>query len=424
MLVASDSEWEPEEFFELVQKIRRRIQDTFHQDTLVEAIAVELERDHGFIYVSDDSLMAAVNVSTVEEDNFLTELEVEHADRDDDADEEDDDEDDIDEDGTIKDGFRTLYADLDPDPDASRTRLGLPRCTRLLAEEDLQHVPVAHLVGLAFGAQAPVLACLGHRAERDEVLVRHGLGSDEALGEVRVDRPGRLDRRRSVRDRPGAALVRAGGQERDEAEQSVGQRDDPVQTGPVDPELLHEHGRFVRLQFAELHLDPRRQRVHDGVLVTVRRGEAWRPAPGAAARSDSPTLSSTMTGFWVRNRKPRIAFSSSASSSRSRIGRPASSPVLRRRRTTSSRSLASRSAWVPWRPLPASRSSRRSVMDEVRQHELEVEPLQVPVRVHAAVRVRERRVLERADDVEERIGVAQPREMVGRQLLGPDVALG
>jgi len=120
VLVASDSEWEPEEFFELVQKIRRRIQDTFHQDTLVEAIAIELERDHGFIFVSDDSLMAAVNVSIVEEDNFLTELEVEHADRDDDADEEDDDEDDddIDESGNIKDGFRTLYADLDVDPDA------------------------------------------------------------------------------------------------------------------------------------------------------------------------------------------------------------------------------------------------------------------------------------------------------------------
>ena len=34
------------------------------------------------------------------------------------------------------------------------------------------------------------------------------------------------------------------------------------------------------------------------------------------------------------------------------------------------------------------------------------------------------RILERADDVEQRIGVAQPREVVGRQLLGPDAALG
>ena len=63
VLVVSESEWEPEEFFELVQSIRRRIQDTYRHDTLSEAIAVELEREHGFIYVSDDSLVAAVNIS-------------------------------------------------------------------------------------------------------------------------------------------------------------------------------------------------------------------------------------------------------------------------------------------------------------------------------------------------------------------------
>ena len=66
VLVVSESEWEPEEFFELVQTIRRRIQDTYHHDTLSEAIAVELEREHGFIYVSDDRLVAAVNISTDE----------------------------------------------------------------------------------------------------------------------------------------------------------------------------------------------------------------------------------------------------------------------------------------------------------------------------------------------------------------------
>lgn len=111
VLVASDSEWEPQEFFDLVQKVRRRIQDQFHQDTLAEAIAVELERDHGFVFISDDRLMAAVNISTVEEDNFLTELEADLADRD----EDDDDDEDIEDDGTVKDGFRTIYADLDPD---------------------------------------------------------------------------------------------------------------------------------------------------------------------------------------------------------------------------------------------------------------------------------------------------------------------
>ena len=76
VLVVSESEWEPDEFFELVQTIRRRIQDGYIHDTLSEAIAVELERDHGFIHISDDRLVASVNVSTDDEQNFLAELEV------------------------------------------------------------------------------------------------------------------------------------------------------------------------------------------------------------------------------------------------------------------------------------------------------------------------------------------------------------
>ncbi len=111
VLVVSESEWEPEEFFELVQRIRRRIQDTYVQDTLVEAIAIELERDHGFIYVSDDQLTAAVNVSTEEGGNFLAKLEVELADADDD---DDDDEEDEDEDGA---DYRAILADFDPSGD-------------------------------------------------------------------------------------------------------------------------------------------------------------------------------------------------------------------------------------------------------------------------------------------------------------------
>ena len=109
VLVVSESEWEPDEFFELVQSIRRRIQDTYAHDTLVEAIAVELERDHGFIFVSDDRLAAAVNVSVEEADNFLVELEVERAD----AEEDEDDDDDEDEDGR---DYRSIVIELDRDP--------------------------------------------------------------------------------------------------------------------------------------------------------------------------------------------------------------------------------------------------------------------------------------------------------------------
>jgi hypothetical protein len=109
VLVVSESEWEPQEFFELVQRIRHDVQDTFEHDTLIEAIGAVLERDYGFVFVSDDKLMAAVNVSRDENENFLAELTWDDEDEDDDDDDEDDR-------GVEHSGdFRTIYAELDPD---------------------------------------------------------------------------------------------------------------------------------------------------------------------------------------------------------------------------------------------------------------------------------------------------------------------
>jgi len=105
VLLAHEEEYEPDEFFELVQSIRRRIQDSFSHDTLVESIAVELEREHGFVFVSDDRLTAAVNVSRDDEENFL--VPTDHDD--DDADEPDEP------DGSEDVDFITIKATLDPD---------------------------------------------------------------------------------------------------------------------------------------------------------------------------------------------------------------------------------------------------------------------------------------------------------------------
>lgn len=105
VLVVSESEWEPQEFFDLVQRVRHDVQHGYEQDTLIEAIAMVLERDYGFIFVNDDRLVAAVNVSAQDDDNFLADL---------DADEGDDDDDD-DEARVLKGDFRTIVADFDPD---------------------------------------------------------------------------------------------------------------------------------------------------------------------------------------------------------------------------------------------------------------------------------------------------------------------
>lgn len=75
LLLAREEEMDAEEFFDVVQSIRRRIQDSHVSNTLVEAIAEELERDHEFIAISDDRLTAAVNVSKDDDENFLADLD-------------------------------------------------------------------------------------------------------------------------------------------------------------------------------------------------------------------------------------------------------------------------------------------------------------------------------------------------------------
>ena len=75
LLLAREEEMEAEEFFDVVQSIRRRVVDNFETQTLVEAIADELEREYGFIAVTDERLTAAVNVSREEEENFLADLD-------------------------------------------------------------------------------------------------------------------------------------------------------------------------------------------------------------------------------------------------------------------------------------------------------------------------------------------------------------
>jgi hypothetical protein len=74
ILLVRDEEIDPDEFFELVQTARRRVQATFEDDTLIEAVAAELEREHGFIVITDDRLTASVHVSTDEDENYLTEV--------------------------------------------------------------------------------------------------------------------------------------------------------------------------------------------------------------------------------------------------------------------------------------------------------------------------------------------------------------
>lgn len=71
VLVAHERRFEPREFFALVKKARALLVESFEEDSLSEAIANELARTAGFIHVTDDLLVASVNVDEREEGTFL-----------------------------------------------------------------------------------------------------------------------------------------------------------------------------------------------------------------------------------------------------------------------------------------------------------------------------------------------------------------
>ena len=71
VLLGHEQRFDPLEFFQLVKKVRTLLMDSYEEDTLSEAIANELQRSHGFIHVTDDLLVASVNVDETDEGTFL-----------------------------------------------------------------------------------------------------------------------------------------------------------------------------------------------------------------------------------------------------------------------------------------------------------------------------------------------------------------
>jgi len=71
--LVSEAEHTPAQFEGMVKAARAAIIETFEEDTLVEAIARELERSHGFTYIDDEKLSAAMSVGMEEEDTYIVE---------------------------------------------------------------------------------------------------------------------------------------------------------------------------------------------------------------------------------------------------------------------------------------------------------------------------------------------------------------
>lgn len=77
-ILVSERDHTPGQFAEMVQAARAAVLDTFEEDTLVEAIARELERSHGFSYIGDEKLRASMSVGVEEDDTYLVEASEEY----------------------------------------------------------------------------------------------------------------------------------------------------------------------------------------------------------------------------------------------------------------------------------------------------------------------------------------------------------
>ena len=112
LLLVHDVDFDEDQFLELVLEARAAVLETFREDTLVEAVAAELERRHGFTVVDDSRLRVSVNVSGHEGETALAGVE---ADRRDTRSAPEEDEDDDAE--ALDRGFRTVVVDLDRNDD-------------------------------------------------------------------------------------------------------------------------------------------------------------------------------------------------------------------------------------------------------------------------------------------------------------------
>ena len=72
-LLVSERAYSGEEFAALVRAARQAVLETYEEDTLVEAVARELERSHEFTYIGDEKLTASMSVGVKDEDTFLVE---------------------------------------------------------------------------------------------------------------------------------------------------------------------------------------------------------------------------------------------------------------------------------------------------------------------------------------------------------------
>ena len=70
LLLGHDFEYDENEFLEIVLEAREAVIKDFEEDSLIDAIATELEKRHGFVTI-DANLRAAVRVSAEDDETAI-----------------------------------------------------------------------------------------------------------------------------------------------------------------------------------------------------------------------------------------------------------------------------------------------------------------------------------------------------------------
>ena len=91
--LAHEDRFDPHNFLAMVEEARGQIIESYEEDSLIEAIALELERSHGFYPALDHRLQAAVRASIEEGETALIEATSVGSATRDDADNEEEEED-------------------------------------------------------------------------------------------------------------------------------------------------------------------------------------------------------------------------------------------------------------------------------------------------------------------------------------------
>src|SRR5579863_1630096 len=119
----------------------------------------------------------------------------------------------------------------------------------------VHYVAVLHNVLLAFEAKRAAGAGGGFRARVEQRVPADGLGADEVMLEVGVDGSGTLRGFGASGNGPGAALVFAGGEEADEAQQLIALADEADEAALMQTIAAQKIRGFRVVHLGELGLD-------------------------------------------------------------------------------------------------------------------------------------------------------------------------